>query len=210
MLARALALLAPPLCATCGSPCAASDPICATCSNAVAATESGTAELPGIGEVTWAAPYEGVARDLITALKFNQRLPLATIAAGAIAASVDPALLTEIVAVPPAPSRHRRRGFDPAQLIATDLARRLQLPSAQPLRRADGPRQVGRPRSERLASPPRVRAIGPTPDRVLLVDDVLTTGATLAACARALRSAGTSEIRAAVFARALGERGAGA
>jgi ComF family protein len=210
MLARALALLAPPLCGACGTPCEAADPVCPACSRALAAVRPGVTVLPGLGAVTWAAPYEGVARDLVTALKFGGRLQLAVVAAATIAAAVEPAPLTAIVPVPAAPSRHRRRGFDPAQLIAGALAQELGVPLVQLLRRADGPRQVGRPRSERLATPPRVRAVSGEAGRVLVVDDVLTTGATLTACAAALRDAGTGGIDAAVFARALGERGRGA
>ncbi len=207
MLARALSLLAPPLCAACGEPCAAPDPICSSCQHALAAARGGTAELPGVGAVIWAAEYAGVARDLVTALKFGHRLQLATTLAEEIAAAVEPAPFTEIVPVPAAPSRLRYRGFDPAAMIATELARALGVPMAQRLRRADGPRQVGRPRSERVAAPPRVTASAAAPDRILLVDDVLTTGATLVACSAALRTTGTTEIRAAVFARALGEAG---
>jgi ComF family protein len=198
------ALLAPPLCGTCGSPCAATKPICSTCSRALAAARGGTAELAGVGPVSWASEYRGVARDLITALKFGQRLPLAAVAAEAIAATVDPAPLTAVVPVPAAPARRRHRGFDPAEQITTKLADQLGLPRASPLRRVDGPRQVGRRRSERLAAPPRVRAVGAMPERVLLIDDVLTTGATLTACAATLRDAGAIEIQAAVFARAFG------
>jgi ComF family protein len=210
MLARALALLAPPLCAACGDPCAATDSICLTCSNALSAATGGTIALPGVGVATYAAPYSGVARDLVTALKFGHRLQLADAIADAIAQVVDPDALTALVPVPPAPSRHRRRGFDPAHRIAAALAKRLGVPLAQPLRRTDGPRQVGRPRRERLAAPPRVRVFSPPPPRVLLIDDVLTTGATLTACATALRGAGSSEIDAAVFAHALGEGAVGA
>jgi ComF family protein len=200
-----VALVAPPLCGACAAPCPAPEPICSTCSRALAAAHGGTTGLAGVGRVTWATEYGGVARDLVTALKFGGRLRLAAIAAEAIAASVDPAPLAAIVSVPAAPARRRRRGFDPAELIATKLADQLGLPRAAPLRRADGPRQVGRRRSERLAAPPRVRAVGAMPQRVLLIDDVLTTGATLTACAAPLRDAGAIEIQAAVFARAFGQ-----
>ena len=205
----ALTLLVPPLCATCSSPCTASEPICAACRHALAAARGGTTRCAGV-EVTWAAPYDGVARDLITALKFAGRLPLAAVAAGAIAAAIGRDPLDAVVAVPAAPVRHRRRGFDPASLIAASVAARLGLPSAQPLRRRDGPRQVGRRRHERLADPPQVGARAAAPESVLLVDDVLTTGATLGACAAALLRAGTTEVRAGTFARALGSADAAA
>jgi predicted amidophosphoribosyltransferase len=74
------------------------------------------------------------------------------------------------------------------------------------IERDDGPRQVGRPREARLADPPRVRLLSdkvrlPSED-LWLVDDVVTTGATLEACAAVLRDAGATRVRALTFARA--------
>lgn len=207
-LARAIAtLLAPPLCAGCGQPCAAAARICDRCAAALAGARPGRAVLDRVGPVCWAAPYAGLARELVAALKFHRRLGLAEVLGEAIAAAVGPQPPgSRVVAVPAAPMRRRLRGFDPAELIAAGVAARLGLETAAPLRRADGPRQVGRRREQRLAAPPRVWATTEPPPRVLLIDDVLTTGATLAACAAALRAAGGSEIDAAVFARALGDR----
>lgn len=161
--------------------------------------------LAGVGPVNWASAYEGAARELVAALKFAGRLALADCAAKAIVAALPSDLdLGSVVAVPPAPLRLRRRGFDPAESIAACLATRLGVPLAQALRRSGGPRQVGKSRRDRIASPPRVGATACPPQPAMLVDDVLTTGATLRACAAALRAAGCSELRVAVFARALG------
>jgi predicted amidophosphoribosyltransferase len=218
-------LLAPPRCATCAAPCASVEAICSACRRRLERARAGSAVLAGIGPVSWSAPYEDVARELIAALKFRGGLGLARVAATAIAANVPArasvrfpakAVVSSIAAgpegwtvvpVPAAPLRRRRRGYDPAELIAAEVSSLLGVPIKASLGRANGPRQVGRRRSERLASPPRVRAIGAAPKRALLVDDVLTTGATLAACASALRAAGCTELRAVVFARALGVAG---
>jgi predicted amidophosphoribosyltransferase len=102
--------------------------------------------------------------------------------------------------VPADPLRRAWRGFDPAELFATELHSRLGLPHSRCLRRRHGARQVGRSRGERLMSAPRVRVVGPAPQRAVLVDDVVTTGATLAASARALRAGGTSHVNALAFA----------
>jgi predicted amidophosphoribosyltransferase len=152
-----------------------------------------------------AAPYEGVGRDLIAALKFGARLSLAERAAAAIAARAPPELLDgTVVPVPPAPWRHRWRGFDPAEAIARALAAETGLAFRPCLRRNQARRQVGRPRSERLSRPPQVRVAAMPPERAILVDDVVTTGATLAACAAALRSAGAQRVVALTFARSGG------
>jgi predicted amidophosphoribosyltransferase len=203
--------LVPPRCAVCGAGSPARELLCSGCARAIAAGPAGRGAVAGVGSVTWAAPYDGAARRLVAALKFRAGLGLAADAGRALAAALDgvPGWWT-VVAVPPAPLRARRRGFDPAELLATELAKQLGCARAAVLRRANGPRQVGRPRRERLASPPRVRAVCPAPARVLIVDDVLTTGATLSACAEALRGAGAGEVRGAVFARALGRPDAGA
>jgi len=204
------ALFAPPRCSLCTGACLPAELVCADCGRRLEGVGPGAAPLPGVGPVSWAAAYEGVARELVGALKFQGRLGLATVAAGAIAAALPAGLDgSTVVAVPAAPLRRRRRGFDPAETIALALADRLGLPLARPLARSQGRRQVGRRRAERRRSPPRVWTVSAIPQRVLLVDDVLTTGATLASCAEALRAGGCAELRAAVFARALG-RGCGA
>jgi predicted amidophosphoribosyltransferase len=112
---------------------------------------------------------------------------------------------TAVVPVPPVPARARRRGFDPAALLASGLGRRLGLPVVRCLSRSGrAARQLGARRSERRA-PGRIAiaAAAQAPPCVLLVDDVHTTGATLAACAAGLTEAGATTVRALSYARTL-------
>jgi predicted amidophosphoribosyltransferase len=157
----------------------------------------------GVDAIVFAGSFEGSARELVHGLKFGRRIGLAAAGAEAIERAAGPLLSGVIVPVPASPWRRRWRGFDPAEELALALARRTGLAYRDCLRRRHGPRQVGRSRADRVGDPPRVRARRPPPVEAVLVDDVCTTGATLAACAAALRAGGCERVVAAVVARAL-------
>jgi predicted amidophosphoribosyltransferase len=221
-IAEVLALFAPPRCAACRAALVDADRmLCRACVRALPWLRGAVcprcgllrhrrAGCPAAGaafELAWAPlAYEGVARDLVAALKFRGALPVADFMAAHIAAGL-PAALRGVDAVVPVPAhrgRRRRRGFDPAGVLARSVARRLELPLEPCLRRGGGRRQVGAAREARR-DPGRlaVWARGTVPERVLLVDDVHTTGATLDACARALAEGGSRWIAAVSYARTL-------
>jgi predicted amidophosphoribosyltransferase len=197
--------IVPPLCAACGRNCRPEATICTRCSRRLATATPLTGQgPPGIDCVWSSASHEGVARDLVTGLKFRRLLPVAGLMADRIHWLAPADLLTgAIVPVPAAPLRAMARGFDPAREIAVALSERLELPASTCLARRGGRRQVGKRRAQRIGHPPRIYASGEPPRSVLLIDDVLTTGATLSACARALRGAGAIRVVAITFARRL-------
>lgn len=157
---------------------------------------------PGLDRAWSAAPHEGVARDLVAALKFRRLLPVAELIADRIHWLAPGTLLSgTIVPVPTATLRSAIRGFDPAAEIAAALAERTSLPLSACLARRGGGRQVGKRRAQRIGHPPQIHTRGEVPRSILLIDDVLTTGATLASCARALRQAGAIRIVAITFTR---------
>jgi predicted amidophosphoribosyltransferase len=199
------AAIVPALCAACGRSCRPEAVVCTRCGRRLAAAEPLLGKgPPGLDRAWSSAPHEGVARSLVAALKFRRLLPVADLMADRIQWLAPAHMLSgAIVPVPPAPPRLRRRGFDPAGELAAALAERLDAPLEPCLARRGGQRQVGRRRAERLGHPPQIRARGPVPRSVLLIDDVLTTGATLTSCAEALRSSGASRVVAVTFARRL-------
>ncbi len=197
--------IAPPLCAACGRSCRPDAVVCTRCGRRLAAAEPLLGKgPPGLDRAWSSAPHEGTARNLVAALKFRHLLPVADLMADRIQWLAPAHMLSgAVVPVPPAPSRLRRRGFDPAGELAAALAERLETPLEACLVRRGGHRQVGRRRAERLGQPPHIHATGTAPRSVLLIDDVLTTGATLSACAQALRAAGAARVVAVTFARRL-------
>jgi ComF family protein len=200
------ALLAPPLCWSCRAPAARGAALCSGCRRALGFLPRGAITLSGVR--VWApVAYEGPARDLVRALKFRGALSLAgEMAALAVASAPEELLRGVLVPVPLHPVRERRRGFNQAAALAGAIARRTGLEAADCLRRRGaGTPQVGRGRRARLAGPAgSIEPRGAVPRRALVVDDVVTTGATLAACAAALRAAGATEVAAVAFARTPG------
>jgi predicted amidophosphoribosyltransferase len=197
--------LLPALCAGCGRSCRPGALLCTRCSRRLADAEPLTGSgPPGLDRVWSSAAHEGVARDLVTALKFRRLLPVAGLIAERIEWLAPAGLLSgTIVPVPTARVRTLARGFDPAGEIAASLAQRLDVPVSPCLVRAGGGRQVGKRRAQRIGHPPLVGSRGEVPRSALLLDDVLTTGATLSACARALREAGAIRVAAITFTRRL-------
>jgi predicted amidophosphoribosyltransferase len=198
-------VLAPPLCAACGR-LGDGRLVCRGCARRLAEARPVAGAGPAGVDRAWSsAPHQGVARELVVALKFRRLLPVAGLMAERIR-ELAPAALAggEVVPVPTAPLRSLIRGFDPAAEIASRLASDAGL-SMRPdcLRRVGSGRQVGRRRAERLGRPPRIEAVGPAPPSVLLLDDVLTTGASISACALALRRAGALRVVAVTFTRRL-------
>jgi predicted amidophosphoribosyltransferase len=200
-----VSLLAPPLCAACGCERSVDETLCERCEWELAAAPVALGPgPPGVDLAVAASPFDGAARRVVHGLKYARRPSLARVAAEAMLRALpDWESAAAIVPVPPGPWRWRWRGFDPAEEIAIALSEIAGLPLEACLRRARGRRQVGRPRFERLADPPRVWLGGEAPASALLVDDVWTTGATLSACALALREGGCRRVVALTLAHTL-------
>ncbi len=213
---RLLDLAMPPACAGCGREGAA---ICESCGCALSARSGEPAgvllgmpsdvPLPLV-QLEWCAPYGDVVRAALHALKYAGERRLARPLGEAAAArwrevAVGGDLL---VHVPVHAARRAARGYDQAELLARAAADSLGLPAAPALRRerATAPQfELGRDRrAANVAAAFRVDpACAPVVRGrwVVLVDDVVTTGATLVACAEALLGAGAAAVSALTVAR---------
>jgi predicted amidophosphoribosyltransferase len=140
--------------------------------------------------------FEGTGRRLVLALKYANGRSLVRPIARAMARLV-PRGSVDVVTWAPTSALHRRqRGFDQAELLARVIARCLGVRCRRLLVRAESsPPQTGRSRSERLTGPTFSASRRIRGRRVLVVDDVVTTGATLRNAARTLSAAGASDVR---------------
>jgi competence protein ComFC len=154
----------------------------------------------------------GVVRRLIHEFKYHRRVYLRHLIGDWLAAvltdpRIDPARFDVIVPVPLHPAKRRERGFNQAALLARSLSRRTGVPLRDMLERVRFTRtQTAFDRAERMENLHNAFRLRRRRDvrglRVLLVDDVLTTGSTLSECARVLKEAGASCVYAATAARA--------
>jgi ComF family protein len=153
-----------------------------------------------------AGPYSGALRRAILAYKRGRR-DAGDVLAELLAERVSGRLCADaiLVPVPTTRARQRTRGFDQGARLAQQLGTRLHVPVLVALRQRGGVAQHGRSRALRLAERSRFMCTSPglvAGTRIVLVDDVVTTGATLRDCAAALQECGALVREAVVLAYA--------
>jgi ComF family protein len=190
-----LTRISPPLCDRCGARTAWPVSRCAECSGRRIAFASARA----------AVVYDETVKRLVAGWKEHGLRRLAAVAAELVVEAVPRPDAAALAVVPPDRDRTLKRGHHPAERLARDLAERWQLP-VQPLltrsrtaRRQRGLALAMRRRNVAGAFEPASEA----PSRVILVDDVYTTGATANAAASALRRGGARHVSVVTFARAV-------
>ncbi|MDR1443370.1 MAG: ComF family protein [Treponema sp.] len=139
-------------------------------------------------------PYTGQYRKLLGAYKFQKNLGLGNYLAGRLAERCRDFPGFEVVPVPPRPGKIRRTGWDQVEYLARRLGKE-GLPVRRCLKRLPSQTQKKLGRRERLQNlEGRFIPTGTPPRRALLIDDVMTTGATLEACAAALKKGGSEQV----------------
>ncbi len=196
----------PPTCAGCDS-VAAEDRLCPSCDVRIFARPEPPIRCAPCGtRVDALAWFEGEVRDLLLRLKFGRDTHAATAFVNKLTARAQGLRprFDAIVPMPMSPLRRLVRGFNQAEVLASPLVGATGAPMLpRLLARRHRTAQSGLDRAARLANlagaftAPRLDGV-----RVLLVDDVVTTGATISAAASALRLGGAADVHALVVARA--------
>ena len=182
-----------------------------SCSACVAGIPADRVDAGSLAGPVWAlGSYAGEAGRLVRALKYaNVRAPVGALGSALAAlaslasqaAEPGPGADYDVVTwVPTTVGRRAQRGFDQAEMLARSTARGLGVRSRRLLLRAPGPGQTSLPGQERRSGPVlRARRV-PVGARILLVDDVVTTGTSLATASDALLAAGARSVRSVVVA----------
>ncbi|MCC7300265.1 MAG: ComF family protein [Verrucomicrobia bacterium] len=194
----------PPFCELCGDPVAGDiqhDYTCFACAR----------ETPAFSRARSAVRYEGAVGESLRALKYGSALwmvrDMTELLLACVQAEYSGVEFDVITAVPLFSPRRRERGFNQAALLAEALGRRLRLPFRERLLRRVRATvsQTGLTAPQRAANVHGAFRIGlfarPAGLRILLVDDVMTTGATVNACAKALKRGGAASVYVVTVAR---------
>lgn len=226
----ALATIAPPHCLMCREPVTHHPAVCAGCFNRLnfissprcghcgtplgpGAKDGGEcgaclAEPPAFDAARAACLYDEASQGLVTRLKYADSVHLVPLLASWMRLHGQEMLTGAdmLVPVPLHPSRLRRRMFNQSALLGELIARQSGVPLRQEalLRTRATTPQAGLSRKARKKNVSGAFSVGKIPvsgQCVVLIDDVMTTGATLTACAKALKKAGAREVRVLVFAR---------
>lgn len=176
--------------------------LCRTCRFALAAPGA----MPVGGDVIAALPFVGRARDVLLGFKYRNRRQLAHHLAGLLvnrllAEGVRPDDVDVITWAPTSRQRRQRRGFDQAEVVARRVGAQMGVPCRRLLERdGDARAQTGLDRAARLHGPTFRASPRAAGERILLIDDIVTTGSTLRSADRALATAGASAVQRAAIA----------
>ena len=219
LLQRIVELITPSACLSCSR---SGGVVCVSCLPKLATASAGTCvrcnRLSPLGKtcepcrnhivlrgVSVASYYGGPAKELILRLKFHRDRSAARAGADLILMRIDSSKMRfdVVTSVPVSPQRYRERGYNQSELIAKYVANELELPYRSLLGRNNGDHQMGNDRKTRFEQVKLAFYVQKSLDNVqiLLIDDVVTTGATLDACARELKAAGAKNVWAAVIAK---------
>ena len=205
-------LLYPPRCCLCGRLNGWEEPLCPDCRQKLSEAGCFTEDnVFGCQRLIWCAPYEGVFRRGMEGLKFegvrqNEGLFGERLAAAVRQSGILPAL-TAVTYVPMPPERERHRGYNQSRLLAGHLAKALALPLQSGVLERTGraTAHAAHGRAARVALAEESYRAGarrlPQGERILLVDDIVTTGATLEKCAGLLQQQGAAAVYAAAVLR---------
>lgn len=214
LLEKTVAIIAPHRCILCGNynnivcfSCVKTlprivEPLCIFCGEHTPEWQpcGGCAPKTAVDRAWVSAHYDGAMAELIHRFKFDHARDAYKPLALAITAPLPDLTGFTVVPVPTIAPHIRQRSYDHTLLIAQEVARLKKLPFARSLERTKNTQQIGRTRTERQGIAESIAVRHTSKVKILLIDDVCTTGATLQACAQALKQAGAQQVVAAVAA----------